>query len=59
MAISLSRTKELELRTAIADDLQAAIDNVEDHAHEEFLAGIEYAMAVVLLAVDARPHSIR
>lgn len=59
MAISLSRTKELELRTAIADDLQAAIDASEEHAHPEWTAGIEYAMAVVLLAVDARPHSIR
>jgi hypothetical protein len=57
--ISMSRTRELELRTAIADDLQAAIDRSEEAAHPEFIAGIEYATAVVLLAVDARPHDIR
>lgn len=53
------RINEFDLRNAIAEDLEAAIDAVEDTAHEEFIAGIEYATAIVLKSVDARPLEIQ
>lgn len=53
------RIKEFDLRNAIAEDLEAAINSIESTAHEEFVAGIEYAVAVVLKSVDARPLEIQ
>lgn len=50
---------EFDIRNSIAEDLQSAIDSTEEIAHPEFLAGIEYATAIVLKAIDARPFDIR
>lgn len=47
------KVHEFDLRNSIAEDLQAAIDASEEAAHPEFIAGIEYATAIVLKAVDA------
>lgn len=54
----ISRT-DLSIRSRISNHIQHLIDSADDSVSQDFIAGLETALAVVNGVADARPEDIR
>ena len=51
--------QDFSIRSQISAHLQHLIDSADDSVSQDFIAGLETALAVVTGAADARPKELR